>query len=825
MWRSDASSPMRRVEDLAARVPGSGWTLVVVWVATRVFMLSQWAGPYAYISGDVNYYYWALTQTPSMATRLIEYPAPVAALLDVFRITDPQSGTMFLLTFGLGMAAVDAWFTAILWRQGARLSAWYWMVFGLLMGPLMWFRFDIVPGVLVAVALLVVRRRPTTSGVLLGIGAAIKLWPALLLAPLLERGRPGRQRAAGLGVAGGLLALFSWAAVGWDRLISPLVWQGDRGLQVESVPASWAMFQRAFGDASRWTIELSTYNAFEISGPGVRASEIVSSVLMVLTLGLAALLLVLVRRCGQPSALVLCAGAIAVIAAVMVANKTLSPQYLYWLGAPMAVLLHHAGLDNLRQPSGASRQRVAVLALLTLALAPLTQLVFPAYYGLLVYGDRGDATLTVVLLLRNVLLVVVAVLASWWTIRALRRHPAQELRASSPRMTSAKARPLLVYLRGDVTAGALILGAALAGLVLANSPAAAWFFRLTALEIGPAGVSILDLTVGEWVQDGLLALFFFLVGMELAQELTVGNLRRPSQAAVPMIAAVGGVAVPAALFVTIVHAAGAPTLAHGWAIPTATDVAFASAVLAIAGRGLPGGLRTFLLTLAIVDDLIGIVVIAVFYAGGLTWWALAGALLSVAAFGWLVRRPRVRLWALVLIGILTWALMHTSGVHATIAGAALGLCVPARPLGGESSSRASRADRAMRPGVNVVVLPLFALVAAAVPVSWSGIVAQPLTWAVVTALVVGKPLGVLATTWAVTRWTRLRLPDAVTFRGLVSIGLVCGVGFTVSMLIAGLSFDDPGLVGDARTAVMVGSLAAALLGGTCLWRDARRLRR
>lgn len=393
-------------------------------------------------------------------------------------------------------------------------------------------------------------------------------------------------------------------------------------------------------------------------------------------------------------------------------------------------------------------------------------------------------------------------------------------------MTPTSTSRLRSLIGRETTAGILILLAAVLGLALANSPASGGFLAATDLRIGPSALH-LDLTLGEWVQDGLLAVFFLVVGIELAQELTVGSLSRPRQAAVPMIAAVGGMAMPAAIFVGVVHASGAGGLAHGWAIPTATDIAFASAVLALFGRGLPGALRTFLLTLAIVDDLLGILVIAVFYSGGIAWAALAGACAAIAAFAWLMRRGRLRPWVVglaALAAIAAWALMHASGVHATIAGAALGLTVPPRPIRGEAVSRATRLDRALRPWSNVVVLPLFALVAAGVPVSATGMAGQPVTWAVIAALVVGKPLGVLVTTWTVTRWTRLRLPDSVGMRDLLPIGLLCGIGFTVSMLIAGLSFPDAALVDDARTAVLVGSAVSAGLGALLLHRDARRAR-
>ena len=410
----------------------------------------------------------------------------------------------------------------------------------------------------------------------------------------------------------------------------------------------------------------------------------------------------------------------------------------------------------------------------------------------------------------------------------------------APGSRTSPIRRVRAFVSRETTGGILILLGAIVGLVLANSPAQQWFEDLSATQVGPASVATLpvhlDLTVGQWAQDGLLALFFFTVGVELAQEFRVGSLRRPRHAAVPILAAVGGVAVPAAVFLAVDAAWAGGRNAHGWAIPTATDIAFAVAVLVIFGRGLPAALRSFLLTLAVVDDLIGIVLIAVVYSGraGIDWAALAGAVAAVALFAWLVRRPRMRPWLAAPVAVVAWALTHASGVHATIAGAALGLVVPALPRAGEALSRATQMDLAVRPLSNGLALPVFAVFAAGVPLrlggaaggaaAGPGLLTDPLVWAIVIALVVGKPLGVLMTTAAVTSWTGLRLPDSVGRRDLVPVGFLCGIGFTVSMLIAGLSFDDAALVDDARAAILIGSVISAALGAGMLRRAARRAR-
>lgn len=290
-------------------------------------------------------------------------------------------------------------------------------------------------------------------------------------------------------------------------------------------------------------------------------------------------------------------------------------------------------------------------------------------------------------------------------------------------------------------------------------------------------------------------------------------------------------AVPAVIFCLTVWVLGEPGALHGWAIPTATDIAFALGVLALCGRGLPGALRTFLLTLAVVDDLLAIIVIAVFYTAGLDWLALTCSLTCVAVFALLVRARRLHPTLLVPLAVLTWATMHASGIHSTIAGVLLGLSVPVVALRGGQESRSDVLGRALAPVSAGFVLPVFAFFAAGVPLLDDtqgagplGLVGQPVFLAVLLGLVLGKFIGVMGTTALVTRLTPLRIPGGLGLRDLVPVGLLTGIGFTVSLLIAGLSFPDGTHTAGAKIAILSGSLVLALLGGGALRLAARRER-
>ncbi|HLS63727.1 MAG TPA: Na+/H+ antiporter NhaA [Ruania sp.] len=380
----------------------------------------------------------------------------------------------------------------------------------------------------------------------------------------------------------------------------------------------------------------------------------------------------------------------------------------------------------------------------------------------------------------------------------------------------------------ETTGGALLITAAALALVWANSPIRDTYFTVVETVLGPPALH-LDLPLGTWAADGLLAIFFFVVGIELKHEFVVGSLRDVRQAGVPMLAAVGGMAVPAGIYSAVVVLAGDRGALSGWAIPAATDIAFALAVLAVFGRGLPTAIRTFLLTLAVVDDLLAIVVIAVFYTDQLRLHYLAASLVTIAVFAVLVRARRMRWWLLLPMALTAWVLMHEAGIHATIAGVLLGLTVPARGSHGESRSRTHQLEARIKPISAGIALPVFAFFSAGVNLVDSGglvsILGQPVVPAIVGGLVLGKLVGILGVTWLVTRITPLRLPDRIGVRDLLPVALLAGIGFTVALLIAELSFADAAHTSGAKAAVLGASLLAATLGALILrWvsRTARR---
>lgn len=374
---------------------------------------------------------------------------------------------------------------------------------------------------------------------------------------------------------------------------------------------------------------------------------------------------------------------------------------------------------------------------------------------------------------------------------------------------------------GEVPAGLILLLAAVAAVIWANSPWSSSYFALGNIEIGPARLG-LHLPLNVWAADAVLAFFFFVVGLELKQELTTGSLRNPRDAAVPMLAAIGGMVLPALIFTAVVLSFGQSGAAHGWAIPTATDIAFAVTIQALFGKGLPGELRTFLLTLAVVDDLLAIIVIAVFYVGGLDFLALGIALALVGLFAILVRTSWAKWFILVPLAALVWFFMYRSGVHATISGVLLGLVVPARAQSGATQAQTHRFARYFAPFSALVALPIFAFFASGVTVAgpdFASIVTQPVTLAVAAGLLVGKFVGVLGTTWTVTRLTPLRLPGGLQVRDLVPIGFLTGIGFTVALLVTELAFGEDSYGVSAKVAILSASVIAGVLGALSLTWD------
>lgn len=394
-------------------------------------------------------------------------------------------------------------------------------------------------------------------------------------------------------------------------------------------------------------------------------------------------------------------------------------------------------------------------------------------------------------------------------------------------------------LRKETVGGALLVVMAVIAIVWANSPWAESYFWLRDLKLGYEPWH-LDLSIGTWAADGLLAIFFFLVGLELKRELVAGDLRRFSTAIVPVVAAAGGVAVPALIYVAVV--AHEPALLRGWAIPTATDIAFAVAVLALIGSHLPSPLRIFLLTLAVVDDLIAIVIIAIFYTESIQLVPLVLGALAILVYGFLAQRYQslfhlrpAAAWLILLpLGLVAWAFVHASGIHATIAGVVLGFTIPV--LRGKevpddgAPGLAEVFEHRFRPLSAGFAVPVFAFFSAGVAIGGAeGLAAtirDPVTVGVLAGLVLGKPIGIVLTTWTITRIRHIRLDPTVTWIDLFGVGLLAGIGFTVSLLVTELSFSCTDPHHDhAKTAILFASVIAAGLASIVLIARNRRYRR
>ena len=371
-------------------------------------------------------------------------------------------------------------------------------------------------------------------------------------------------------------------------------------------------------------------------------------------------------------------------------------------------------------------------------------------------------------------------------------------------------------LHNETYSGALLLVAATAAMILANSPWSEWYFSLSNTVIGPEAIH-LDLKISTWAADGLLAIFFFVAGMELKYELVSGSLSNRANAAVPIAAALGGMIVPAAIFFAI--NAGTPS-AKGWGVPMATDIAFALAVLGIAGRRLPIELRAFLLSLAVVDDLGAIMVIAIFYSSSIALTYLLASAACVVVFA-VAQRKGIRSPLLYLpLGLATWAFLHESGVHATIAGVALGLAMRIKIKDGETESPLESALDKFHPWSAGLCVPVFAFFAAGVSIvgiSVAQAFSSPVSVGVMLGLVVGKPIGILGFAWLAARFTKAELSKSLYWGDVLAIGLLAGVGFTVSLLITKLAFvGDAELDALARLSVLMASIIAATLAVVAL---------
>ncbi|AZP19378.1 Na+/H+ antiporter NhaA [Streptomyces aquilus] len=373
-------------------------------------------------------------------------------------------------------------------------------------------------------------------------------------------------------------------------------------------------------------------------------------------------------------------------------------------------------------------------------------------------------------------------------------------------------------LRTETVGGVLLLAAAIAALIWANVPGLHdSYASVSHYHLGPAALG-LNLSVAHWAADGLLAIFFFVAGIELKRELVAGDLRDPKAAALPVVAALCGMAVPALVY-TLTNLSGGGSL-DGWAVPTATDIAFALAVLAVIGTSLPSALRAFLLTLAVVDDLFAILIIAVFFTDRIDFAALGGAVVGLAVF-WLLLRKGVRGWYVyVPLALVIWGLMYNSGVHATIAGVAMGLMLRCTTREGEQHSPGEQVEHLVRPLSAGLAVPLFALFSAGVSISGGAlgdVFTKPETLGVVLGLVVGKAIGIFGGTWLTARFTRASLSDDLEWADVFAVATLAGIGFTVSLLIGELAFDgDATLTDEVKAAVLTGSLIAATLATVLL---------
>ena len=380
----------------------------------------------------------------------------------------------------------------------------------------------------------------------------------------------------------------------------------------------------------------------------------------------------------------------------------------------------------------------------------------------------------------------------------------------------SRRRTLVTVFRSERYSAVSLLAAAVLGLVLANSVAGPGLIELSHQELAIPGTT-LELSVSHWITDGLLALFFFIVAVELRHELTRGELNSPARALAPAVAAAAGVAVPAIVYLLI----AGPEFARGWPIPVATDIAFALGLIALVGRGLPANIRVFLLALAVIDDLIAIVLIAVLFAHGFDFASLVAAIGAVAIFmgvGCLKLTSRwariVRTLALVVLALAAWTATYSSGIHATIAGVALGLVL--RP------KLAEKAAHALQPFVNAAVLPLFAFVSSLVVLPNGGLDALgPVFFGIAIALPVGKIVGITIGGWLVGRVARrVGATGGVQGANLVTVSAVAGIGFTVSLLMNQLAFADaPELQDQGVLGVLTGSAISIVIGGGLVaWR-------
>ncbi len=366
----------------------------------------------------------------------------------------------------------------------------------------------------------------------------------------------------------------------------------------------------------------------------------------------------------------------------------------------------------------------------------------------------------------------------------------------------------------DKFAGLLLIVAAAGALLAANGPFASAYHDLLHLKLGPAMPRLGQMSLHEWIADGLMAIFFLMVGLEVKREWYEGRLSTPAERRLPILAAIAGMALPALIYVAVIG--GNPALIRGWAIPAATDIAFAVGVLAILGRHAPASIKLLLVTIAIVDDIGAVLIIALFYTSSLNVIALGGALLVTGGMAALGQFGVRRLWPFMIGFALLWLLVLASGIHATISGVLAALTIP---LGkGEQASPLKRLEHKIHPWVMFGVVPIFGFASAGVTLAGGlGSLAQPLPLAILAGLFLGKQLGIFGAIWIAVRSGLAVRPEATSWSQLYGAAMLCGIGFTMSLFIDALAFtDDVALIDAAKLGILAGSLLSAIVGYSIL---------
>src|SRR5262245_28295269 len=388
---------------------------------------------------------------------------------------------------------------------------------------------------------------------------------------------------------------------------------------------------------------------------------------------------------------------------------------------------------------------------------------------------------------------------------------------TSRRDKHAKLRGALAFFQHEAAAGLLLVTAALAALIVSNSPLEWLYERLLDTPVGVrAGPLALEKPLLLWINDGLMAVFFFLVGLEIKRELLVGELSTFGQAALPAVAALGGMVVPALIYVAF--NAGDPMALRGWAVPSATDIAFAVGVLALLGPRIPPSLKVFLLALAILDDLGAILIIAIFYTADLHWLSLLLAGLGTAVLLALNRRGVTRLAPYLLTGVFIWVCVLKSGVHATLAGVVAAIAIPmSSPATGKSAGGPTlleQLEESLHPWVTFAILPLFAFANAGVSLQGLSLakLLEPVPLGIALGLFLGKPIGIFGVTWLAVACRLAPRPAGASWVLLLGVGMLGRIGFSMSLFIGMLAFSEPAHAAQLRLGVLSGSLLSALAG-------------